>query len=80
MSHNEQFMTAVSECETVARARGHTPGAWYPIAESFHAYKCEVCGAMAWVTRPSGEKRWRIGGSALERDCLEDDQESASGA
>lgn len=80
MNDNEQYESAVARCEASARNHGHTLGAWYPIDEQFfHASLCEVCSAMAWITRPGYEKHWRIGGSALEQeDCLEDDWRAAS--
>ena len=81
MTHYLPFMTAVSECEATARDHGHAPGVWNPVDERLHAFLCEMCGAMGWVTRSAGEKRWRIGGSALKEDCWqEDDRGSAWGA
>jgi hypothetical protein len=73
-------MTAVSECEAAARDHGHTLGLWHPVDERLHASLCEVCGSVGRVMRPSGEKRWLIGGSALKQGCLEDDRGSAWGA
>ncbi len=80
MNDNRPYASAVARCEAIARNNGHSLGIWYPVSpEHLHASLCEVCGAMVWVTRPGVEKYWRIGGSALEQDCLEDDWESASG-
>ncbi len=79
MNDNEQYTSAVAECEAAARDHGHTVGVWYPVDDQFRAFMCEVCTAMAWVTRPGYEKHWRIGGSALEQDCLEDGWRAASG-
>ena len=78
MSYNKQLIAMMSDCEAITKIRGHTLGVWYPVDEQrLHAFLCEVCGAMGWVTRSGGEKRWRIGGSALKQKCLEDDRESA---
>ncbi len=80
MNDNGQYESAVARCEASAGNHGHALGVWYPVDERvFHASLCEVCGTMAWVTRPGYEKHWRIGGSALGQDCLEDDWRAASG-
>jgi hypothetical protein len=79
MNHNEQLMTAISQCRTAARTHGHTLGVWHPLDdERLHVALCGVCGAMVWATRSRGERRWRIGGSMLKQDCPEDDLGSAS--
>lgn len=76
MNDSVPYTSAIARCEAAARNHGHTLGiVWYPVDERLHACLCEVCGAMGWVTRPGGEKHWRIGGSVLEQDCLEDDKD-----
>jgi hypothetical protein len=76
MNDSEQYTSAIARCEAAARNNGHTLGdVWYPGVEWLHACLCEVCGEMGWVIRPGGEKHWRIGGSVLEQECLEDDRE-----
>ena len=79
MNANEQYTAAVTRCEAAARNHGHALGVWYLVDERLHASICEVCGAIALVTRPGYEKHWRIGGSVLEQDCLEYDWRSVSG-
>ncbi len=79
MNDHERYASAVARCETAARNHGHDLGVWYPVTEQLHASLCELCGAMAWVVRPSYEKDWRMGGSALEQACLKDDWRSAAG-
>ena len=79
MSYNEQYMTMVSRCESTARENGHVLDVWYPVDEHLHASLCRICGAMVWVARPGKETRWRIGGSALEEDCLEDELRTDAG-
>jgi hypothetical protein len=70
MNHNQQFMSALSECEAAARQHGHPLGVWHAVDERLHASLCKVCSRMAWLTRLSKEQRWRIGGSALGQECL----------
>ena len=66
----EQYASALARCEETAGNHGHTLGnVWYPVDERLRASICVRCGAMAWVTRPGQEKRWRIGGTALEEEC-----------
>jgi hypothetical protein len=78
MNYNQQLIAMMSDCEAVAKACGHTLSVWYPVDEQrLHAFLCEVCRAMGWVTRSGAEKQWRIGGSALKQKCLEEDQGSA---
>ncbi len=67
---------AVARCEAVARNNGHTLGVWHRVDERLHASICEVCAEMVWVARPAYEKRWRVGGTTLEQDCLKDDMKS----
>jgi hypothetical protein len=68
----------MSDCEAVTKACGHTLSIWHPVDEQrLHAFLCEVCRAMGWVTRSGAEKQWRIGGSALKQKGLEEDQGSA---
>ncbi len=76
---NEQRTSAIARCEATTRNHGHILSAWHSVSEHLYASICEVCGEMAWVSRPGGEKHWRIGGSALDQDCSEDARESASG-
>ena len=76
MNDSVQLTSAIARCEAAARNHGHTLGiVWYPVDERLHASLCEVCGQMGWVTRPGGEKQWRIGGSVIEQDCLGDDKD-----
>ena len=66
----EQYDSALARCEETAGNYGHTlGGTWYPVDERLRASICVLCGAMAWVTRPGQEKRWRIGGTALKEEC-----------
>ena len=73
MQANEQYKSEVSRCEMAARNRGHFLGVWHPVDERLYASLCEVCTKIVWVSRSGDEERWRIGGSALGQDCLEDD-------
>ena len=76
--NNEQYKAVVARCESTARKNGHALDVWYPISEHLHTSMCEICGAMVWVTRSGKEKRWRIGGTALHQECLEDDSGAAA--
>ena len=73
MNDDEQYTDAVARCEAEARNHGHVLGVWHLVDEQLHASICEVCDSMALLTRPSYEKRWRVGGTALEQDCLEEE-------
>ena len=79
MNHNEQFIVALSECEASASRHGHELGLWHAVDQRLHASLCKLCGRMAWLTRSGNEQRWRIGGSALEQDCLREDVEEDRG-
>jgi hypothetical protein len=71
----EQYQRALARCEEAAGNLGHTLGGmWYPVDERLHASICVRCGVMVWLTRPGQEKRWRIGGTALEEECLQEDR------
>src|SRR5215212_7712724 len=66
----EQYDSALARCEETAGNLGHTlGGTWYPVDKRLRASMCVLCGAMAWVTRPGQEKRWRICGTALKEEC-----------
>ena len=78
MQDSEGYEDAVSRCEAEARNQGHRLGRWLQADARLHGSLCEVCGAMAWVTLPSGEKRWRFGGTVLERECSKGSRESSS--
>ncbi|MDQ3834560.1 MAG: hypothetical protein M3315_13235 [Actinomycetota bacterium] len=80
MNDSEGYSAAVARCEADAINHGHVLGVWYAVDARLHASLCAVCGAMAWVTLPGGEKRWRVGGTAREIDCLEEDRISGSSA
>jgi hypothetical protein len=72
MSHSDPLMmAALSECESVARTRGHTLGRWQTVSEEMYASMCLVCAKLTWVTKSGGEGRLRTGGSVLKQDCLE---------
>ena len=73
MNISEQYTVMVARCESTARQTGHTLDVWYPVSEQLRASLCKICGAMVWVTRPGNEQRWRIGGTALQQDCLDYD-------
>ena len=73
MQANEQYTSEVSRCVIAAKNRGHVLGVWQPVDERLYASMCEICTKIAWVSRWGDEKRWRMGGSALGKDCLEDD-------
>ena len=71
----EQYQSALASCEESAENHGHTLGGrWYPVDEWLRASICVRCGAMAWLTRRGQEKRWRIGGTALEEECPQEDR------
>jgi len=72
MSNIEQYMAMVAMCELAAIEHGHVLGAWHPVSEHLHASLCWRCGAMVWVTRAGDGMRWRIGGKALEEECLKE--------
>ena len=79
MSHNDSFMAALSECESVAKTRGHTLGRWLAVSEEMSASICVVCAKLTWVTLSRGEKHPRTGGSVLKQDCLEHSLRASSG-
>ena len=70
----QQYDSALASCEETAGNLGHTlGGTWYPVDEQLSASICILCGAMVWLTRRGQEKRWRIGGTALHEECLQED-------
>ncbi len=71
--NNVQHTVVVSRCEVTAGGLGHALDLWYPMSENLHASVCKTCGAMVWVTRAGTEQRWRIGGPALQQECLDYD-------
>ena len=73
MNNNEQLRAMVARCESTARETGHTLDVWYPVSENLRASLCKICGAMIWLTRSGTEQRWRIGGAALQQECLDYD-------
>ncbi len=73
MNNNEQYKVEVARCEATARETGHALDVWYPLSEHLRGSLCKVCGAMVWVTRSGTEQDWRIGGTALQRKCLDYD-------
>ena len=73
MNDDSQYTAAVVRCEASAWNRGHALGKWLPVDERLHASVCEACGAMAYVSRPGYEEHWRVGGTALVQDCLEEE-------
>ena len=80
MNSSEQFTVMVARCESNAGETGHTLDVWYPVSENLRASLCKICGAMVWLTRSGTEQRWRIGGTALQRECLKGDSGAAAGA
>jgi hypothetical protein len=78
MNNNEQYTVMVARCEATARGLDHALDVWYPVSEHLRASLCKVCGAMVWVTRSGKEQRWRIGGAALQQECLEDNLGAAA--
>jgi hypothetical protein len=80
MNISEQLMVMVARCESTARETGHTLDVWYPVSENLRASLCKICGAMVWLTRSGTEQRWRIGGTALQQECLKGDSGAAAGA
>jgi ribosomal protein S27AE len=70
----EQYDSALASCEETAGNQGHTLGVWYQVDETLYASICARCGAMVWLARQGQEKRWRIGGKALEEECLQEDR------
>ena len=78
MKISEQYTAMVARCEATGREFGHALDVWYPVSEHLRASLCKVCGEMVWVTRSGKEKRWRIGGTALQQECLEDDSGAAA--
>ena len=71
----QQYHSALARCEETAGNLDHTlGGVWYPVDERLRASICTLCGAMVWVTRRGQEKRWRIGGTALKEECLQEDR------
>jgi hypothetical protein len=80
MSHSDPLMmAALSECESLARTRGHTLGRWQTVTEEMSAAMCLVCAKLTWVTLSRGEKRPRTGGSVLKQDCVEHPKRASSG-
>ncbi len=71
----EQYHSALASCKETTGNLGHTlGGTWYPVDERLHASICVRCGAMVWLTRRSQEKRWRVGGTALKEECLQENR------
>ena len=79
MNNNEQYTLMVARCEATARELDHALDVWYPVSENLRASLCKVCGAMVWVTRSGTGQRWRIGGTALQQECLDYDLDAAAG-
>lgn len=80
MSANENYSAAVARCEAAARYHGHTLDVWYHVSEELRASMCVLCDAMVWLSRPGQEKRWRVGGAALEQECLGESRSRELGA
>jgi hypothetical protein len=71
----EQYHSALAKCEQTAGNHGHTlSGMWYPVDDRLHASICIGCGAMVWLAWRGKEKRWRIGGTALKEECLQENR------
>ncbi len=80
MNYRDSFIAAVSECECLAVANGHTQGRWQKVTPALYASMCVVCSELTCVSQQEeGEKHWLIGGSVLTLKCLEDDVRTASG-
>ena len=73
MNNNVQHTFVVSRCEATARQLGHALNVWYSVSEHLSASLCKNCGTMVWVTRSGTEEDWRIGGAALQQECLDYD-------
>jgi hypothetical protein len=73
MNNNEQHTVVVARCESTARELGHALDLWYSISENLRACLCKVCGSMVWLTRSGTEQAWRLGGAALQQECLDYD-------
>ena len=71
--NNVQHTVVVARCEATARELGHALDLWYPVSEHLSASLCKICGSMVWVTRSGTEQDWRIGGEALQQECLDHD-------
>ena len=78
MNNNEQYTVMVARREATARGLDYALDVWYPVSEHLRASLCKICGAMVWVTRSGKEQRWRIGGAALQQECLEDNLGAAA--
>jgi hypothetical protein len=63
------FMAALSDCEFIARTRGHTLGRWQTVSEEMSASMCVVCNKLVWVNQLRNESHPRVGGSVREPDC-----------
>ena len=53
-----------------AHERGHVLGDWRLIGEQMRLAGCRRCGRLARIVRPPGEEAWRVGGNALNADCV----------
>ena len=71
MNNNRQHTVMVARCEATARELGHALDVWYLVSENLRASLCKICGTMVWVTRSGTEQDWRIGGTALQQECLD---------
>jgi hypothetical protein len=69
MNHNDSIMAALSDCESIARTRGHTLGEWQTVTEEMSTSMCVVCNKLVWVNQLRGEQHPRVGGSVLEQEC-----------
>ena len=71
--NNVKHTVVVARCEATARELGHALDLWYPVSEHLRASLCKICGSMVWVTRSGTEQDCRIGGEALQQECLDQD-------
>ena len=71
MNRSEQLSVMVARCESTAREAGHALDVWYLVSEDLSASLCTICGAMVWVTRSGKAQSWRIGGAAIQQECLD---------
>ena len=78
MAYNGKLEAALAKCEATSKAHGHSLGRWRQTSELMYTSICVLCEELAWVILSGHETHWRIGGTALEKDCLEEDLQSPS--
>ncbi len=63
-------LEALSSLVLRAEERGHDLGDWHVVGDGrLRACGCRLCGRLAWLVKPRGEKKWRVECPALDAGC-----------